>query len=32
VLLDAVGSPVYGIDPGDGPIRAAVERAVSSSA
>ena len=29
VLLDAVGAPVWGIDPGDGPLDAAVERAVN---
>jgi shikimate kinase/3-dehydroquinate synthase len=29
VLLDAVGAPVFGVDPGDDLVRAAVERAVS---
>jgi hypothetical protein len=31
VLLDAVGKPAWGIDPGDGPRDAAVERAVTAA-
>ena len=30
VLLEAIGAPVWGIDPGDGPLDAAVERAVAA--
>jgi 3-dehydroquinate synthetase len=29
VLLEAIGRPVFGVDPGDGPLRRAVERALS---